>query len=177
MTTTRNRTTARSRAIGAAGAASLVLAGSILAAGCGTGQALPKPTPHQPGPTNPCASAIKQLGGTSLTAAHAGGGSIELMTAARLTARVDVTPRVQGPACAILQPGTKVELTVGHSLVFVANGPPDLMGLLSAVRVTTSPGPSTSFGGLTTSHVIVTLTAVRSGTVNLHWVDCSGTGC
>lgn len=154
-----------------------MLVGSLAAAACGSAQALPPPKHPTPGP-GPCAAQIHQLEHAATTdAAGGGGGGIVLMTAARLESKVVVTPSASGPECAVLEPGKTVHLAVGEKLVFVANDAPFLSGATSAVDVSTGPGPSTQFGGLSTSHVIVTLTAAHPGSVNVDWSNCSGTAC
>ena len=79
------------------------------------------------------------------------------------------------PTCAALSSGSTVSLQIGDAVEFEANSVPQLA--TDVVRVSSRPGPSSSFGGLKTSHVIVRLTATRAGTVTVRWVDCSGTGC
>jgi hypothetical protein len=167
------------RVWGAAGAATLVLAGSIAAAGCGSAQAVRHPGPP---PAGPCSQQVKQLDQQAAAAAlgepPAVRGSIDLAAAALLTAKVVVTPAASGPTCQILTPGKTVDLRVGWRVVFVANEAPALTGAQGSVSVATSPGPSSSFlGQPPTSHLVVTLTAVRPGAVSLQWIDCSGTGC
>ncbi|MGI8492065.1 MAG: hypothetical protein ACR2NJ_04775 [Acidimicrobiales bacterium] len=75
-----------------------------------------------------------------------------------------------------------MQLATGDRVEFVANDSPRLDPPASdAVAVATGPGPKAAGpggqGALMTSHLIVTLQAVRCGTVTVHWIDCSGTGC
>lgn len=82
------------------------------------------------------------------------------------------------PHCVQLAFGQTVRLQLGDRAEFVANRAPDLMPPDSdAVRVTTRPGPTEVFGGLTTPHVVVSLTGVHPGSVAVRWIDCNGTGC
>ena len=61
----------------------------------------------------------------------------------------------------------------------MANSLPDIRTPNAAPMVTVSsrPGPTVSFGALSTRHVIVVLTAVGPGSVSFYWTDCSGTAC
>lgn len=99
--------------------------------------------------------------------------------AALMTATVIVDAEVATPSrCVQLAVGQTVRLRLGDRAEFVANQTPELTPASSdAVRVTSRPGPTEVFGGLTTAHLVVTLTAIHAGTVSLRWIDCNGTGC
>ena len=104
-----------------------------------------------------------------------------LISAMRLSAVVQVSgDRGDSPKCVGLLPGATVTLRIGDSAEFVANAVPQLDGA-DVVTVSTRPGPTSSgpgtIGGLRTAHLIIRLTAVRTGTVTVDWIDCSGTGC
>ena len=149
----------------------------FLACACGGNPPSGGSPPASPSGTNPTAtqpcgqpSAIRSSG-------------IFLASAALLRATVVVDNlRSPSPRCTTLQPGQTVNLHIGDRVQFVANNAPALnQASPEVVAVTTSPGPVQSGpggGSLTTSHVIVTLTAEHPGTVEVGpWVDCSGTGC
>lgn len=92
---------------------------------------------------------------------------------------VDATPHGYPMICTVLAPGATVHLGAGDEVQFVANGAPQLDPDTGIVAVSTRPAPAETpgIGGLPTTHVIVTLTGRRSGTVGVRWIDCSGTGC
>ena len=162
-----------SRSVRAVGAASLVLAGSMAAAACGTQQTAPGPK-HVKQEAASCTSQIAQLERAVSGSSSSGGGVVGEM-AARLIGTIVVTPG-HGTSCTTLKPGQTVHLAVGDKLVFEANDAPSLTGKTSSIDVSTAPGTSGP-PPLSTAHVVVTLTAVSAGQVSLVWTDCSGTGC
>lgn len=99
--------------------------------------------------------------------------------AALLQATVVVTAsQAAHPDCAQLTLGQTSHLELGDRLELVSNGVPQMSSSPPGVlTVATAPGPSSSFGGITTHHLLVTLTAVKPGTVTLTWEDCTGTAC
>lgn len=103
-----------------------------------------------------------------------------LAAAALLSATVVVDP-ANGHAdrCVVLASGEQLHLRIGDRAELVANRAPDLTPETGgAVQVSTQSGPTTPGpGGLASSHVIVTISAVHLGTVTVRWIDCSGTGC
>lgn len=180
-----------------AGAAVLVALGSLAVGACGSQPAA------SPGASTSSTSAAPGAGGPTtsttvpcphLTASAMGGGAVVLDTAALLTATITVHPQSSGsgdpgaatPTCVVLRPGAKLQLFVGQRVEFVANHPPRLAAVLGAagagagaVGMSTSPGPTTTgpAGGPATEHLVIALTALRPGAVNVTWTDCSGTAC
>jgi hypothetical protein len=169
-----------------AGAVMLVVVGSLTIGACGSGAAGP------PGTSAPSTSAGAGGGGSTTpppcprlaASANPAGSPVVLDTAALLTATITVVPGAGGPTCTILRPGGRVTLRVGQRVELVANHTPSLSGVppsagTGAVGMTTAPGPtSTGPGGApSTSHLAVTITARRPGSVLVRWIDCSGTAC
>lgn len=145
----------------------LVLLATLAAAGCSP---LLEPPPGNGGGGGVCVAIP--------TARHAPGGlTLDAAALLRLTVTVDAT-RDAAPACVAAVSGEDVHLHLGDRIEMVANAAPSVTpDAPEILSVSTAPGPTTGFGGLTTGHVIATLTAVAPGTVSVRWVDCSGTGC
>lgn len=103
-------------------------------------------------------------------------------SAALLTGQIEVVATKAGaPQCVVLDglgAGVTV-LHVGDKAEFDANELPDMLTPNAArvVKASSKPGATESFGGLSSRHVIVVLTAVAPGSVSFSWRDCSGTGC
>jgi hypothetical protein len=109
------------------------------------------------------------------------GPTIVLTAAAIHTGTVTVLlTRAPAPRCIVLQDvSSAATLQVGDRTEFVANDLPTFTtpNASRVVTVSSRPGPTESFGGLSTPHVIVVLTAVGPGSVSFYWTDCSGTAC
>jgi hypothetical protein len=175
---------------GVALVAAAIAASAIPALGCG----LTASTSSQ---SEPC--------GVTLAAATT--KTAILITAARLTATVTVrdqpTPK---PKCVALQSSSPaVTVDMGDKVQFAANTEPvapihgtvmpytrigsawDGFEVFNAagstgivVKVSTSPGPKIEPGitpTVATPHVIVTLTTIHPGTVEVSWFDCFDTQC
>jgi hypothetical protein len=108
---------------------------------------------------------------------------VVLATAALLSARIVVIAGTATPTCTVLRPHQTVHLMAGQQVEFVANRAPTVTGVppgagTGAVSVRAAAGPTGSGGGdLPTKHMIITVTAVHPGTVELTWINCSGTAC
>jgi hypothetical protein len=102
------------------------------------------------------------------------------MTAALLSATVDVESGAASDRCLPLRTGMTVHLHPGDRVQFLANGRPALTPASSrVVTVSTVPAALPPGPGDTRDQtgVMATLTAVMPGTVVAHWTSCSGTGC
>src|ERR1039458_461785 len=111
--------------------------------------------------------------GLQLTAVqHTRSGGARLDSAALLQNTIAVDSRVDSTARCLVADGdySTLSLHIHDRVQLVPNSTPTLSPASSGVvTVSTAPGPAGQFGGLTTPHVIVTLTAVKEGSVSLHW--------
>jgi hypothetical protein len=108
---------------------------------------------------------------------------IETMAAALLafTIRIDST-RATHPRCIVPNAivHATIQLHLGDKIEYVANRSPSVSGrptpLSRIVSISSKPLPAGP-GRPPTSHVLVSLTAIRPGQATVRYTNCSGTGC